>query len=198
MSLIKCPRCQNQINNTDVFCPQCGYSIKEKDNSPKQPPTPISSNPHKKNNNGCGIIVFLFFCILFIVFLVKNCSGTKDSSNFTTEATQQLSKEDSIKNKQKIDSIIKQEKIEEEKFLKSKAGKIHKKHPEWSRKDCISISKNQIWIGMEYEMLVYMRGKPNNVNTSNYGDGPHYQACWHNYDASCFYFDQSQIITSYN
>ena len=198
MSLIKCPRCQNQINNTDVFCPQCGYSIKEKDNSQKQPPTPISSNPHKKNNNGCGIIVFLFFCILFIVFLVKNCSGTKDNSNFTTEATQQLSKEDSIKNKQKIDSIIKQEKIEEEKFLKSKAGKIHKKHPEWSRKDCISISKNQIWIGMEYEMLVYMRGKPNNVNTSNYGDGPHYQACWHNYDASCFYFDQSQIITSYN
>ena len=198
MSLIKCPRCQNQINNTDVFCPKCGYSIKEKDNSQKQPSTPISSNPPKKKNNGCGIIVFLFFCILFIVFLVKNCSGTKDSSNFTTETTQQLSKEDSIKNKQKNDSIIKQEKIEEEKFLKSKAGKIHKKHPEWSKEDCISISKNQIWIGMEYEMLVYMRGKPDNVNTSNYGDGPRYQACWHNYDASCFYFGQSQIITSYN
>ncbi len=51
---------------------------------------------------------------------------------------------------------------------------------------------------MHYEMLVYMRGRPDNVNTSNYGDGQNYQACWHDYDPSCFYFDESQIITSYN
>ncbi|BAP30316.1 uncharacterized protein CHSO_1279 [Chryseobacterium sp. StRB126] len=193
MPLTKCPQCQNRINNTALFCPQCGYSIKENLNK-TLPPT---SNIPIKRNNGCGIAI-LFFGIAFIAFLINKCSGTKDNSGLTKNTVTHISKEDSIKNKLKIDSINNLEKIEEEKFLKSKAGKIHKKHPEWSKEDCISISENKIWIGMRYDMLVYMRGKPDNVNTSNYGDGPNYQACWHDYDASCFYFDESQIITSYN
>ncbi|AZA92628.1 Predicted membrane protein [Chryseobacterium nakagawai] len=194
MSLNKCPQCQNQINDTAFFCPQCGYSIK--DHSKKTSSSP-ASNPPKKQNNGCAVAL-LFMGIAFIIFLVSKCSGTKDNSAITTNSVHKISKEDSIKNQARIDSINQLEKIEEEKFLKTKAGKIYKKHPEWSKEDCISISENKIWIGMRYEMLVYMRGKPNNVNTSNYGNGPHYQACWHDYDASCFYFDESQIITSYN
>lgn len=194
MSFNKCPQCQNQINDTALFCPQCGYSIKDNSKKTSSPPT---SNPPKKQNNGCAVAL-LFMGIAFILFLVSKCSGTKDTSTITTNSIHEVSKEDSIKNQARIDSINKLEKIEEEKFLKSKAGKIYKKHPEWSKKDCISISENKIWIGMHYDMLVYMRGKPDNVNTSNYGNGPHYQACWHDYDASCFYFDESQIITSYN
>ncbi|MGU3373634.1 zinc-ribbon domain-containing protein [Chryseobacterium sp. M5A1_1a] len=194
MSLNKCPQCQSQIKDTALFCPQCGYSIK--DHSKKTSPPPIS-NPPKKQNNGCAVAI-LFIGIAFIIFLISKCSGTEDNSTTPLDTVYKISKEDSIKNQARIDSIDKLEKIEDEKFLKSKAGKIHKKHPEWSKEDCIKISENQIWIGMRYEMLVYMRGKPNNVNTSNYGDGPSYQACWYDYNASCFYFDESQIITSYN
>jgi hypothetical protein len=109
-----------------------------------------------------------------------------------------MSKEDSIKNVAKMDSIDKQVKIEEEKFLKTKAGKIYKKHPTWSKEDCESLANNKIWIGMEYDMVVYLRGKPNTVNTSNYGNGPEYQACWDDYNPGCFYFSENQIITSYN
>jgi uncharacterized membrane protein YvbJ len=196
MSLIKCPKCQNQVKNTDTFCSQCGYSIK--DNLKEKSSEKVSYNTPQKKSNGCGIVLFIIIAFLFIVFLIKNCSETKNTSNLTTDTASHISKEDSIKNKVRIDSIDQQQKIEEEKFLKTKAGKIYKKHPEWSKEDCISISKNNIWIGMHYDMLVYMRGKPNNINTSNYGDGPRYQACWHDYDASCFYFDESQIITSYN
>ncbi|WP_347218720.1 zinc ribbon domain-containing protein [Chryseobacterium sp.] len=194
MSLAKCPQCQNPINNIDLFCPRCGYSIKE---NSKGILSPTSNVPIKKNN-GCGIAILFFFGIAFIGFLINKCSETEENSDLTTNVVTQISKEDSIKNKLKIDSINNLERMEEEKFLKSKAGKIYKKHPEWSKEDCISISENKIWIGMQYDMLVYMRGKPDNVNTSNYGNGPHYQACWHDYDASCFYFDESQIITSYN
>ncbi|CAH0282107.1 hypothetical protein MP478_11550 [Chryseobacterium sp. WG14] len=195
MSLTQCPQCQKYINSTVVFCPQCGYSIKA---DPKQKNSDVpSSHTPKKQNNGCGIVL-LFIGILFIIFLIKTCSETKDHSNSTSETVSQFSKEDSIKNKAKIDSIDQQQKIENEKFLKTKAGKIHKKHPEWSREDCIKISEHKIWIGMHYDMLVYIRGRPNNINTSNYGDGPNYQACWHDYDPSCFYFAESQIITSYN
>jgi len=195
MSLTKCPQCQNQVNSTDIFCAECDYLLK--DHSTRQTSTIPPPQTPKKQNNGCGIAM-LFIGLLFMVFLIKTCSKTKDESDFSTNSVTQLSKEDSIKNKARIDSIDNQQKIEDEKFSKTKAGKIHKKHPEWSKEDCVSISQHKIWIGMHYDMLVYMRGKPDNVNTSNYGHGPNYQACWHDYDASCFYFDESQIITSYN
>lgn len=198
MSLIKCPKCQNSISNTAAFCSQCGCSISNHSN---KSPDKDSQHPKPKNqNNGCAIVLLLLFGILFFGFIWRKCSeeGVKTEKNYTSSQDAKLSKEDSIKNQARIDSIDKAKKIEDEKFLKSKAGKIHKKHPEWSKEDCISISKNQIWIGMHYDMLVYERGRPDNVNTSNYGDGPRYQACWHDYDPSCFYFGESLIITSYN
>ncbi|SFN22730.1 zinc-ribbon domain-containing protein [Chryseobacterium oleae] len=199
MSLIKCPKCQNSVSNTVAFCPQCGNSIHDNSKAAINTASQNSQIP-KKQNNGCAIVLIIFFGILFIGFLSRQCSKTETDTekNYTTGLDIKLSKEDSIKNKAKSDSIDKQQKIEEEKFSKTKAGKIHKKHPEWSKEDCINISENRIWIGMHYDMLVYQRGRPDNVNTSNYGNGPQYQACWHDYDASCFYFDASQIITSYN
>jgi len=83
-------------------------------------------------------------------------------------------------------------------WYKSTAGKIQKKHPEWSREDCKSLADRKIWIGMTYEMLVHQRGKPNIVNPSNYGSGIHYQFCWDDYSPSCFYSEEDKIITSYN
>lgn len=195
MPLTKCPQCQNQLNSTDIFCAECDYLLKDHPTEQTSMIPPYQAP--KKQNNGCGIAM-LFIALLFMVFLIKTCSKTKDESDFNTNSVSQLSKEDSIKNKARIDSIDNQQKIEDEKFSKTKAGKIHKKHPEWSKEECMRISQHKIWIGMHYDMLVYMRGKPNNINTSNYGRGPNYQACWHDYDASCFYFDESQIITSYN
>jgi hypothetical protein len=87
---------------------------------------------------------------------------------------------------------------EEKKWLSSKAGKISRKHPEWSREDCEKIAAGQIWIGMKYEMLVYMWGKPNSANPSNYGNGNRWQWCWHDYEPSCFYGGDDGIITAYN
>ncbi|MGN7757967.1 hypothetical protein ACTJIV_10855 [Chryseobacterium sp. 22532] len=197
MSLTKCPNCQTNINNTVSFCPECGYSIKNSSGAPVNKSSPNSPMP-KKQNNGCAIILLVFFGLLFIGFLSRQCSKTQVEEKHTSGLDTKLSKEDSIKNHAKIDSINKEIKIEEEKFLKSKAGKIYKKHPEWSKEDCINISENKIWIGMHYDMLIYERGRPDNINTSNYGDGTQYQACWHDYNASCFYFGESQIITSYN
>lgn len=203
MSLIKCPECNNSVSDGAVQCPKCGYSIKDNLHSNLQA-TPKAnlqnSKSAQKSSNGCGIAILIVFIFGAFAFLVNKCSDSKNntSTDISNEVETKISKEDSIKNQARIDSINNLEKIEEEKFLKSKAGKIYKKHPEWSKEDCVNISENRIWIGMHYDMLVYERGKPDNVNTSNYGDGPSYQACWNDYQASCFYFDESQIITSYN
>lgn len=204
MSLIKCSECDNFVSDTALQCPKCGYSsIKDNLNftQPKTSKTNYQNySPTQKSSNGCGIAVLILIIFGFLIFLVNKCSdsGSNANTDVSSEIETKLSKEDSVKNQARIDSINKQEKLEDERFMKSKAGKIYKKHPEWSKEDCINVSENRIWIGMHYDMLVYERGRPDDVNTSNYGDGPSYQACWHDYQASCFYFDKSQIITSYN
>lgn len=57
---------------------------------------------------------------------------------------------------------------------------------------------HEVWIGMKYDMLVYLRGKPNKINVSNYGNGNRYQAVWFNYTPSYFYFEEDEIIKAYN
>ena len=87
---------------------------------------------------------------------------------------------------------------EEKRWNSSRAGKISKRHPSWSKEDCESIANGEIWIGMEFDMVKELRGLPDKVNTSNYGHGNQYQACWDNYEISYFYFGEDGIITSYN
>lgn len=86
----------------------------------------------------------------------------------------------------------------ERRWKMSKAGKLQKRHPNWSNEDCENIIKGLIWIGMDYDMVTYQRGLPNRINTSNYGNGNEYQACWDDYNPSCFYFAENGIIKSYN
>ena len=80
-----------------------------------------------------------------------------------------------------------------------KAAKILDKHPNWSRSDCESLVKKQVWVGMSYDMLKYSRGLPNIANPSDYGSGIQWQWCWTGYTPSCFYDrNDDGIIDSYN
>lgn len=102
------------------------------------------------------------------------------------------------KQKATTDSIAKVVFLEDLKFHKTKAGKIQKKHPDWTKEECQLVADKKIWIGMKYEMLIYQRGKPNRINTSNYGSGNEYQCCWDDFTPSCFYMKEDDIITAYN
>ncbi len=104
---------------------------------------------------------------------------------------------DSIKKVNDSLTVIKLE-VEQKKWEKSKAAKIQKKHPEWTKEDCQRIADNKIWIGMSLDMLKYQRGTPNHANPSNYGEGTNWQWCWDDYTPSCFYGGGDGIITSYN
>jgi len=101
--------------------------------------------------------------------------------------------------KVKEEAIAKKKELEEQrKWDNSKAGKIQKKHPDWSRDDCQLVADRKIWIGMDIQMVVAQRGLPNHKNVSNYGNGNEYQYCWDDYDISCFYTKADQIVYSYN
>ena len=202
MPLINCPDCNNSVSDSAENCQKCGFPIKnlmEKNKIQENIKNPIKteSNPPKPKN-GCGTVVTVVIAFIFIVFLIDKCSSKEPEIPITELESETLSKEDSLKNVAKLDSINKQYELEEKQFLKTKAGKIYKKHPNWSKEDCKNLADNRIWIGMEYEMVVYMRGKPNSINTSNYGNGSEYQACWDNYASGCFYFGEDHIIKSYN
>jgi hypothetical protein len=101
----------------------------------------------------------------------------------------ELKKKAAYKKKRRAEdslAVIKKE-AKELAFLKTKAGNIWKKRPEWSREDCELLANGEFWIGMEYEMIKYMRGLPSSANPSNYGNGVQWQWCWLKYSPSCFY-----------
>lgn len=94
---------------------------------------------------------------------------------------------------------IAQEAAEQKIWDSSKAGKICKKYPDWSKEDCQKVVDKKIWLGMNIFMVVEQRGKPNSVNESNYGSGIQRQFCWYNYTPSCFYDDNEDgLVESYN
>lgn len=98
---------------------------------------------------------------------------------------------------------IKEQEKEENIWLKSKAGKYYKfcqsKQQVVSKEDCERAATGEIWIGMNYWLLVAKMGNPNSINPSNYGKGNQYQYCWHNWSPSCYYDkDDDNLIDSWN
>lgn len=189
MALVICLECKNAISDKASSCPKCGAPVDlQKINE-----------QNKSKKNGCLNTIAIFAFISFVLFFIGFVIDSNNKSKANLKAMEENSfKIDSIAQKKASDSINKINEIEDAAFKKTKAGKIHIKHPEWSKEDCIRLSKGKIWIGMHYDMLVYKMGKPNHINTSNYGNGNEYQCCWDEYKPSCFYMKEDRIIYSYN
>jgi hypothetical protein len=149
-----------------------------------------------------------FISLIFILqFGLISCSEAYDEEKNRKEYLEAV-KADSANRivRLKTDSIekLKKEKLELQnlaeikEYHKTPAGKIHKKHPTWSRRDCERLLNKEIWIGMSIKMVVYLRGLPDSKNISNYGKGNKYQYCWFDYDIGCFYTYEDQIVFAYN
>ncbi|MDD2565796.1 MAG: hypothetical protein PHZ26_04470 [Candidatus Gracilibacteria bacterium] len=113
------------------------------------------------------------------------------------EEKQRIEKEAQIKNEEQ--ERKEKELAEQRTYEKTKAGRICKANPTWTREDCDLLANNKIWIGMSYDMLVYTHGKPNSANPSNYGVGTQWQWCWYDYTPSCYYdTNDDGLVESYN
>lgn len=118
-------------------------------------------------------------------------------AKFKTEISKLKKIHDSLMDK-KYDSINKVNAIKEKIWNRSKAGKLQKKHPDWSKEECDKVADNEIWIGMDIHMVIAERGSPEHINVSNYGSGKRYQYCWSDYNTGYFYCEDDGIVTSYN
>ena len=202
---IKCPKCQStQVSankkgwslttgfigsgKIKITCLKCGHKFNpgedyESIQEQKEALKTVKQSPWFK------IFAAVFFTVVLIAIIQGN-SGTDDKSSNASQSntdtpnqSQTTSKEDSLANI---------------KWGKSKAGKIQKKHPDWTKDECEGVADHKIWIGMSLDMLKSERGNPTTVNISNYGNGNSYQWCWDGYTPSCFYGTENQIITSFN
>lgn len=150
-----------------------------------------------------------------INIIAKHGSGKTEvaltiNREFTDEEKAELEKQKADAEAKKAANEEQQKKAEAEQQAKtlaeqkawesSKAGQICKKHPDWTNEDCKNLANKKIWIGMSYEMLVEMWGKPNVANPSNYGNGTEWQWCWTAYSSpSCFYDTNGDgLVDSYN
>jgi len=98
-----------------------------------------------------------------------------------------------------IEARKKAEEVEQKVWEQTRAGQLCKKYPTWTKEECKKVADSKYWIGMTYNMLIELRGKPNHANPSNYGSGTSWQWCWTYYTPSCFYDrNNDQIIDSYN
>ena len=157
---------------------------------------------------GWKIAITAIIAIIVIVNIGDSDKNEKTTSSSaladSTSIAKDKAKNDSlmIVNNEKFkhvqDSVDKVLAIQQKEWNNSKAGKIQKKHPDWTNEECENIAGHKVWIGMTLEMLKYERGNPNRANPSNYGNGNQWQWCWDDYTPSCFYGGDDQIISSYN
>lgn len=160
------------------------------------------------------IAVSITIGIFLLVCIFLKCN---DTSSLTYEE-QQANELDSIRESynhpssymrhdpelgDRIGGSSNQEKIDSEYFLDMKkenprAYKLHIKHTGWFPEECESVAKGEIWVGMSIQMVIAERGNPNHIEKSDYGDGVQYQACWYDYETSCFYYGSDGVVTSYN
>lgn len=149
----------------------------------------------------------IFVLLIAFLWLVSKCSDDKTDKlmseyKMTDAERKSIDSISAVEAKNRIleeEQRVKDQAIADKKFYKSKAGRIHKKHPDWSREDCERLADNRIWIGMDLAMLKYKRGLPDAANPSNYGGATQWQWCWHDYTPSCFYDnDEDGKIDSYN
>ncbi|MDB5204410.1 MAG: uncharacterized protein JWP09_438 [Candidatus Taylorbacteria bacterium] len=148
---------------------------------------------------GLGIVVFMLVASGYIIHALNVAS---------IRTPEQIKMDERIaKNKALADE--KQAEVQKVKDAKdaanlatwksTKAGQLCAKHPDWSKEDCDSLASNKIKLGMTYDMLVYLRGKADHVNPSNYGNGTMYQYCWDDYTPDCFYDkDGDGTVDAYN
>lgn len=136
---------------------------------------------------------FLTFLIIIIALpLAISSVKTKEQANNAVKIE--------VENKASLSQKAEEQKKVEEEWNKSPAKLICDKHPTWSKEDCMHLFNKEVWIGMSYEQLVYLKGEPVSSNVSNYGYGNSYQYCYSfTSSPNCFYDkDDDKIIDSYN
>lgn len=155
-------------------CPECSSEI----------PASALKCPHCRHDFRDSIMRYPALFILLVLFVSWGINGF---SVFPTIETPESTTSPVSKQEPPIT------------FTSNEAKQICSQYTSWTISDCNKLANRRVWVGMSYEMLTYLRGKPDHKNVSNYGYGNEYQYCWDDRTPSCFYDDDNDgIIDAYN
>ena len=94
MALTNCPECNNEVSDSALTCPHCGFQLKNQKLQKKAP---------KKKAGGCAIIIIAIL-ILFIVFHNIGSNDESDDSRGTSKMLAYNYAENFVKKKLKSPS----------------------------------------------------------------------------------------------
>ena len=155
---------------------------------------PTESQLHRRRKINRVIFIFFRFSIAVLILIIWAASSTDDKYKGIEATPQEEARIDSVLAAQ----ATRGKKEADAAFKKTKAGKIQAKHSDWTKEDCEKLARKEIWIGMSIDQVVYLRGRPNSRNDSNYGTGNKYQYGWDGYNPQFFYCGEDAIVTAYN
>jgi hypothetical protein len=126
---------------------------------------------------GCAALLALF---IVIVAVIGNATSEKSPSSAAPPAPAPTLSPDQIREQET------RRKVEEDRFLKTKAGKVWAKHKDWDRGLCAMIANKEIRIGMPADQVRAAWGKPEKINSTVFPHSVHEQ--WV-YGSSYVYFE---------
>lgn len=89
---MKCPKCNQEIEDNSIFCEYCGAKIEKKQSSEKpvektEPHPKINSNVNKNNNNNKWIF-YVGGAVLAVIVIIALVSINSISTNYYDETEQ--------------------------------------------------------------------------------------------------------------
>jgi hypothetical protein len=174
--LTKCPECGNDVAQGAKSCPRCGKKL--------------GQSTAEACLIGCAIAIAAVVVIVGVLFLIGAFAASQQTSRPVTPLSPPPTDTTAtVDTRGPIAPIA-----PDEAFLKTKAGRIWKKHGgAWSEEDCRTIANGQINVGMSGEMVRASWGRPEHINESTYRSGTHEQ--WV-YGSRSYVYLQNGVVTS--
>jgi hypothetical protein len=176
MALQNCHECGKQVSNEADKCPECGAPVKK---------------PLLQKKIGClGSILIILAAYLIIKSVGVMTSEPSKNVITSPQSTPTVSQVHDAEDQHK------KAKQEEDKFLKTTAGKIWNKHRHWDKDICRTIADGSIRMGMTDEQVRLSWGKPYKINISSGSWGTHEQWVMHDSTNSDYLYFENGILTS--
>lgn len=167
-STTTCPKCQMQVPEKAYVCAYCRNKLRT---------GPVA----------LGCLISLGIVLLLGIFASLQTERKNSTGSQSTPATSPILSAEEIKKK------AEQDRLEEERFLKSKAGLIWARHKDWDRETCKLIAQGKIQIGMATDQVRAAWGRPKSINSTVYSFGTHEQ--WV-YGVGQYVYFENGVMTS--
>lgn len=181
--LANCPACGSDVVQGVESCPCCGRKL-------------VRSTA-ESCAIGCAIAVAVVALIVGVLFVIGALAGDKrvnQSITPWTPSTDTMTTMVTATTATTATLDTSGPEVPDEAFLKTKAGRIWRKHAGvWTMDEARTVASGRINIGMSGEMVRAAWGRPEHINESAYRSGTHEQ--WV-YGSRSYVYLENGVVTS--